>query len=147
MTLALLGSSAKDVFKVPEDPHGREPFQHPATQGIEVLLGRARAHLLHHSRIAEISQQFGLQSVVRWNPKNVSFTFNLRLYRLTFLQPESLQASGLDLVLTQAVLAIVGAVALEKGGGEANRVSRERLIARLGVRSQVLEDSEKPQLQ
>lgn len=72
MTLALLSSSAKDVFKVGEDPHGRDPFQHPAIEGIEVLNGGARAHLLHHKRIAETCQQYGLQHVIRWNPKRVS---------------------------------------------------------------------------
>lgn len=72
MTLALLSSSTKDVFKVQKDPHGREPFQHPATEGIEVLNGGARAHLLHHSRIASVAQRYGLQDVVRWNPRKVS---------------------------------------------------------------------------
>lgn len=66
---------------------------------------------------------------------------------LTFKQPDSLHASGFELVLTQAVYAIVGAVALERGGGEANRIVRERMIAPLGVRSQVLEDSKPSQLQ
>lgn len=72
MTLALLGSSTKEVFKVPKDPHGREPFQHPAIDGIEVLNGGARAHLLHHTRISGMSQQYGLQHVVRWNPRKVN---------------------------------------------------------------------------
>lgn len=46
------------------------------------------------------------------------------------------------MVLTQAVFAIAGAVALERGGGEANRIVRERIIVPLGVRSQILEHSE-----
>ncbi|ERF68723.1 hypothetical protein EPUS_07141 [Endocarpon pusillum Z07020] len=125
MSLALLGSSTRDVFKVAKDPHGRTPFQHPATEGIEVLNGGARAHLLHHSRISEMSQRYGLQHVVRWNPR----------------KPESLHASGFEMVLTQAVFAIAGAVALERGGGEANRIVRERIIVPLGVRSQILEHS------
>lgn len=74
MTLALLSSSAKDVFKVPKDPHGREPFRHPATEGIEILNGGARAHLLHHTRMAQMAQQYGLQHVIRWNPRRVSLT-------------------------------------------------------------------------
>jgi large subunit ribosomal protein L15 len=72
MTLALLGSATRDSFKVPEDPHGRRPFQHPATEGIEVLNGGARAHLLHHMQISALAQRSGLGDVVRWNPKNVS---------------------------------------------------------------------------
>jgi len=50
-----------------------------------------------------------------------------------------LHASGLELVLTQAIFATVGAVALERGGLEANRIVRDRVIASLGVRSKVLE--------
>lgn len=61
---------------------------------------------------------------------------------LSLLQPESLHASGFEMVLTQAVFAIAGAVALERGGGEANRIVRERIIVPLGVRSQILEHSE-----
>ncbi len=66
---------------------------------------------------------------------------------LSLLQPENLQASGFEMVLTQAVFAIAGAVALERGGGEANRIARERIIAPLGVRSQILEHPEKEQVE
>jgi large subunit ribosomal protein L15 len=149
MTLALLGSSTKDVFKVKKDPHGREPFQHPATEGIEVLNGGARAHLLHHKQISTLSQQYGLHNVVRWNPRKVGlFSFQtLQDFGLTVLQPESLQASGFDMVLTQAVFAIVGAIALERGGGEANQIVRERIIGPLGLRAKVLEGPTASQFQ
>lgn len=43
-------------------------------------------------------------------------------------QPENLNASGYDMVLTQAMYAIVGAIALEQGGATANKVSLERII-------------------
>lgn len=49
------------------------------------------------------------------------------------------------MVVTQAVFAIAGAVALERGGGEANQIVRERIIAPLGVRSQVLEQPKEEQ--
>lgn len=75
MTLALLGSSTKDVFKVSKDPYGREPFHHPATEGIEILNGRARAHLLHHKQISRVAFQYGLQTVIRWNPRKVTLLF------------------------------------------------------------------------
>ena len=60
---------------------------------------------------------------------------------LTFFQPESLQASGLEMVITQAVFAIVGAIALERGGGEANRIVRKQIIRPLGVRAKLVEGS------
>lgn len=66
---------------------------------------------------------------------------------LTFLQPDSLQASGLEMVITQAVFAIVGAIALERGGGDANRIVREHVIGPLGVRAKVVEGSTTAQIQ
>ena len=50
-------------------------------------------------------------------------------------QPQSLSASGADMVYTQAVFAIVGALALEKGGAVANKVAKERILDPLGLKS------------
>jgi len=47
---------------------------------------------------------------------------------LTRFQPDSLLASGADMVYAQAVFAIVGALALEQGGAVANRVAKERIL-------------------
>lgn len=44
-----------------------------------------------------------------------------------------MDGSGLQLVLTQALYAIVGAVALQKGGETANRIARERILSHLGL--------------
>lgn len=52
-------------------------------------------------------------------------------------QPDSLNASGYDMVLAQAMYAIVGAVALEQGGAVANRITRERILAHIGLKPQV----------
>ena len=49
------------------------------------------------------------------------------------MQATDLQASGLPLVLQQALYAIVGAVALQKGGQVANEVVRERILNSLGL--------------
>ena len=49
-------------------------------------------------------------------------------------QPESLAASGLDMILAQAMYAIVGALALEQGGAVANKISKERILAPMGLR-------------
>jgi large subunit ribosomal protein L15 len=54
------------------DPHGREPFRHPATESVEVLSGGARNWFTHHTQLASIAQQYGIPDVVRWHPKNVS---------------------------------------------------------------------------
>jgi large subunit ribosomal protein L15 len=49
------------------------------------------------------------------------------------MQPESLTASGADMVYAQAVYAIVGALALEKGGAVANEVAKEKVLDVLGM--------------
>jgi large subunit ribosomal protein L15 len=46
---------------------------------------------------------------------------------------ENLVGSGLHLVAAQALYAIVAAIALERGGDEANRVVKEKILAPLGV--------------
>lgn len=51
---------------------------------------------------------------------------------LTVLQRNDLAASGLEVVLTQAIYAVVGAVALEKGGAVANQVARDSILKPLG---------------
>lgn len=101
MTLALLASATRDVFKVAEDPHGRRPFQHAATEGIEVLNGGARAHLLHHKQIAALSQRYGLEEVVRWNPRKVSSVVESTTITAYF-PPVCVCLTDIDLVPTAA---------------------------------------------
>ena len=48
-------------------------------------------------------------------------------------QPRDLKASGIEVVLAQALYAIVGAVSLEKGGDVANKVVKERIFTQLGL--------------
>lgn len=43
-------------------------------------------------------------------------------------------SSGQDVVLAQTVYAVVGAVALRKGGDVAGRVARERVLGPLGLK-------------
>ena len=45
----------------------------------------------------------------------------------------NLQGSGFPVVITQALYAIVGAVALQKGGTVADNVVRERILSPLGL--------------
>lgn len=71
----------------------------------------------------------------------------LQRSNLNLWQPENLQASGVEMVLAQAVYAIVGAIALERGGEEANQIVRERIIAPLGVQTKMLQGLEASQVQ
>jgi hypothetical protein len=52
-----------------------------------------------------------------------------------FFQPNNLASSGIELVLAHTMYAIIGAIALEKGGHVANKVARERVLAPLGLKT------------
>jgi large subunit ribosomal protein L15 len=52
-----------------------------------------------------------------------------------FEQPNDLEHSGLNVVLTHTMYAIVGAIALERGGVEANKFARQRILAPQGLGS------------
>ena len=45
----------------------------------------------------------------------------------------NLEGSGLHIVLTQALYAVVGAVALQRGGEMANSVVKEKILNPLGL--------------
>lgn len=47
-------------------------------------------------------------------------------------QHDDLTESGIDTILTQTMYAIIGAVALEKGGLIGNQITRERILKPLG---------------
>lgn len=122
-TLGLLTASTSSRYlKDTKDPSGRHPFEHPALEGIECLNGGARDYFTHHKQLSVLAQQYGLQDVVRWVPK----------------KPDNLNASGYDMVLAQAMFAIVGAVSLEQGGAAANRITKDRILAHIGLRPQVV---------
>ena len=48
-------------------------------------------------------------------------------------QAQDLGASGYEQVVSQAVYAIVGAIALQRGGEVVNRVVKDRILAPLGL--------------
>ena len=77
-----------------------------------------KASALHKSRLSALAAQYGLDKVVRWKPRN----------------SESLKASGMDAVMAEAIYAIIGAVAMQRGGEIAGKVARERVLAPLGLR-------------
>ena len=65
----------------------------------------------------------------------------LRAYRRKMMltsdyQIRNLEGSGQTLVMCQAMYAIIGAVALERGGLRANEVVQERILHPLGLKQQ-----------
>lgn len=48
-------------------------------------------------------------------------------------QVNKLDHSGIDVILTTCMYAIIGAIALHRGGAVANEVAREKILKPLGV--------------
>lgn len=62
--------------------------------------------------------------------------FALKTPWLTYMAKASnLYSSGYEMVYAQAVLAVVGAIALQRGGEVANKIARERILDPLGLQS------------
>ena len=101
------------------DTFGRHPFEHPLLQTLPNLSENAKSHVLEKNRLAQLGKEYGLQGVLRWKPKKV----------------DNLSGSGLELVMAQAMYAIVGAVSLERGGVVAERVVKDRILGPLGLES------------
>ncbi|CAK1365591.1 hypothetical protein CB0940_09911 [Cercospora beticola] len=114
-SLALLNAPVpSNLAELPSN----EVFKHSALEGLENITPFNKTTILHKSRLSALASQYGLDKVVRWKPRD----------------PENLKLSGIDAVLAQSIFAIVGAVALQRGGELAARTARERVLAPLGLR-------------
>ena len=101
----------------------RKPSSPPALNNIEVLssgsasVATRKASVLDRGRLAQLAEKFGLQNVIRWKPRQLG----------------NLKSSGMDTVLAHTVYAIIGAVALSRGGEMATRAARSRILTPLGI--------------
>ena len=86
--------------------------------GLENITPLARGAVLDKTRLARLAYTYGIDKVVRWKPK----------------KSDRLQESGVESVLAQTVYAIIGALALQRGGEVAVRVARERVLGPLGLK-------------
>ncbi|KAF1848067.1 uncharacterized protein K460DRAFT_414684 [Cucurbitaria berberidis CBS 394.84] len=98
------------------DDFGRKPYLHPALNGLQGLTDEAEGMVLNKSRLSQIAERYGLDKVTRWKPKRA----------------DNLQGSGVETVLMTSLYAIVGAIALERGGEVANKVVQDKILAPLG---------------
>ena len=71
-SLALVHGSSIQPIPVPEDAHGRVPFQHPALLGLDGLTEMAKSTSTDKTRMARLGERYGLDGVLRWKPKRVS---------------------------------------------------------------------------
>ncbi|KAI9740582.1 MAG: hypothetical protein M1834_005163 [Cirrosporium novae-zelandiae] len=116
VSLAIIQSANKTAPTTFQDPHHRKSFEHPALAGLTNLTEEARDMATSKDRLARLADQHGLGSVIRWKPKH----------------NRSLARSGIDVVMAQSLYAIVGAIALERGGEVAIRTVQERILKPLG---------------
>ncbi|KAL1991916.1 hypothetical protein VTN49DRAFT_5224 [Thermomyces lanuginosus] len=117
VSLALVQNAGNYKRKIPSDPYGRQPFEHPALEGLENLTDNTKNYITSKNKLSDLAQRYNLQTVLRWSPR----------------MPDDLTASGLDVVLAHTMYAIIGAIALEKGGQVANKVAQERILSPLGL--------------
>lgn len=94
------------------DPYGREPFSHPALDNVDKLTTAQPHHYASPEKLSRLARDVGLAAVVRWKPR----------------MPDNLEGSGITVVMTSTLFAIIGAVALHHGSAAANRVVQDRII-------------------
>lgn len=117
-SLALInGPQATLVDPNQEDEYGRKPFTHPALNGLQGLTSEAKHNVLNRARLAGVAKRYGIDLVTRWKPAKA----------------DNFQQSGADVVYTASLSAIIGAIALERGGEVANRVVKEKILNPLGL--------------
>lgn len=114
-SLLLLQQPTPAAASTESDPY---IFTHPSLEGLSNLSAPAKTSIINKTRLAQLAGTYGLDKVVRWRPR----------------KSDRLESSGRDVVLAQAVYAVVGAVALRKGGDVAGRVARERVLGPLGLK-------------
>jgi large subunit ribosomal protein L15 len=58
---------------------------HPAMRGVGNVTAYAKSKTLDKVRVAGLARQYGIDGVVRWKPKNVSFVFFFSFFFFSFL--------------------------------------------------------------
>ncbi|KAI2466690.1 ribonuclease-III-like-domain-containing protein [Annulohypoxylon bovei var. microspora] len=100
-----------------DDPFSRRrtPFEDPVLRGVDNLSHTQPSDMLSLPRLAKFAMETGLTSVVRWKPR----------------MPDNIKGSGFDPIMSGAVYAIIGAVALQQGGKITSRIVTDRIMKRL----------------
>ncbi|KAK6067421.1 hypothetical protein SCUP515_10154 [Seiridium cupressi] len=84
----------------------REPFENAMLEKADRLTFQLPNSIFNLKSMQKLAVETGISEVVRWKPR----------------QTESLRASGISVVMSGALYAIVGAVALQHGGKAASRL-------------------------
>ncbi|KAH8805836.1 ribonuclease-III-like-domain-containing protein [Xylogone sp. PMI_703] len=116
-TITQLHSKSDTIPSPTNSEDGRIPYTDSALEGLEHTLAIPRRELLSRERLGGLGRQMGLAEVIRWKPRD----------------PRDMISSGIDTVMTSTIYAIIGAIALQKGGDMAGQIARERVLKPLGV--------------
>ncbi|XXH00105.1 hypothetical protein Hte_006447 [Hypoxylon texense] len=110
-------TSAPNYTGPENDPFAdrRQPFEDAALLGVDNLSARQPNDVFSLQKLAKLALDTGLTEVVRWKPR----------------MPENIKGSGFDPIMSGAIYAIVGAIALQHGGKMASRIVRERIMKRI----------------
>ncbi|CZT43197.1 related to RNase III domain protein [Rhynchosporium secalis] len=116
--IALVQSPTAQKTQSLADPSDdRLPFAHPALEGLRNLTDAPINEILTKDRLGPFAAQLGMSQVMRWTPRNI----------------DNLESSGIDVVLTTSLYAIIGAIALQRGGNVAASVVNENVLKPLGI--------------
>ncbi|CAD6443451.1 db5b554f-75ce-4d01-aad4-a885326df315 [Sclerotinia trifoliorum] len=116
-SLVLLQSPIARRAQLPQDTEDVEPYSHPALDGLTNLTNVKVDDILSKERLASLGTRMGMPDIIRWEPR----------------MKDNLEKSGIDLVMATSLYAIIGAVALQKGGDFATNVARERVLKPLAI--------------
>ncbi|KAH6988030.1 ribonuclease-III-like-domain-containing protein [Ilyonectria sp. MPI-CAGE-AT-0026] len=97
------------------DEFNRQPFTHPQLDSIDNLTMEGPRDIVGKEKLYDLAIEVGLIDVVRWKPRLV----------------RKLKASGVEVVLNSAILAILGAITLQHGSVVAAQVIRERILGKV----------------
>jgi large subunit ribosomal protein L15 len=64
-------AASADFDKAKPDPHGREPFRHPALDNVDKLGLCQPQDMMLKEKIAKVAVDAGLDDVIRWKPRLV----------------------------------------------------------------------------
>lgn len=70
-SLALVQNPANSTGRPTEDAYGRQPFTHPALEGLNSLTNSTKMMLTSRLKVAGLAQKYGLHDVLRWAPRKV----------------------------------------------------------------------------
>ena len=139
-SLALLHGSSVTPFPEMQDQYRREPFRHPALEGLAGVSAESKDQVLNRTRTAQLAKKYGLDSVLRWKPKRVcsrlfTLVYNLQQMELTFdfLDAQSQRLRPTHRVIASAVR-YYGSHCITEGGRGSGQCCAKAVPKTLGAR-------------